>query len=167
MLLNIAPQLLYSYNDFSSADTAVIIGIVIGAIIGIGIAVVIGVFYCLTLQNTLKAISPVNRKMEPGQVWLLFIPIFNLVWHFFVVSRMADSIENEYRSRGAQVDSRPAYSIGLAYCILSLCGWVPFLGSFAGIASLICFIIYWVKINDYKNKLMQLPPVGSEESTIF
>jgi len=167
MLLNIAPQLLYSYNDFSSADTAVIIGIVIGAIVGLGIAVVIGVFYCLTLQNALKAVSPVNRKMEPGQVWLLLIPFFGLIWHFFVVSRVSESIGDEYKSRGVPEDPKPAYGLGLAFCITSCCTWIPVLGGIASIGGLICFIIYWVKINDHKNKLMQLPPAGSGESTIF
>jgi len=36
------------------------------------------IFYLLTLQNALKTISPQNRKMEPGKVWLLFIPLFSV-----------------------------------------------------------------------------------------
>ena len=29
---------------------------------------------------------------EPGMVWLMFIPLFNVVWHFIIVLNMAKSL---------------------------------------------------------------------------
>jgi hypothetical protein len=40
------------------------------------------IFYLKTLQDTLKEISVENRRMPPPNVWLLLIPLFNLVWAF-------------------------------------------------------------------------------------
>jgi hypothetical protein len=117
------------------------------------IALIVNIFYLLTLQNTLHAIAPQNRTMRPGQVWLLLIPIFGTVWSFIMVGNMADSIENEFRARNWPTTARPTYSLGLAMSILAICSFIPFVRGFAGIAYLICWIVYWVQINDIKQRL--------------
>jgi len=112
------------------------------------------IFFMITLQNTLKAISYENRKMKPKQVWLLLIPFFGLVWQFIIVNRIADSLKAEFASRGIKLDEkRPGFGIGLASCILSSCSIIPYLGYVTSFGGIICWIIYWSKINDYKIKL--------------
>lgn len=111
------------------------------------------ILYLITLQNTLTEVSAENRKLNPGQVWLLLIPFFGIVWQFIIVNRIADSLKSEFAKRNILLDEdRPGYSIGLATCILFCCG---FLLSFLFIGSLVCWIIYWRKISDYKRKLQQ------------
>jgi hypothetical protein len=61
------------------------------------------IFYFLELQNTLKEVSVENRKMKPGQVWLLLIPLFSIYWLFEVVSKIADSLKAEFASRNIEV----------------------------------------------------------------
>lgn len=126
--------------------------------LGIGfiiLALIPGIFYLLTLQSTLKSISPQNRKMPPGNVWLLLIPLFNLVWHFVVVIKIAASIraEADLKNISEIPDPKPAYNIGMAASILFCCNIIPGINRLTGIAGLICWIIYWVKVNDYKNIL--------------
>lgn len=125
------------------------------------------IFYLITLQNTLKAVSPENRKMEPGMVWLLLIPIFNIVWNFIVVNRMADSIQAELQKKGVSLTERPAYNVGIALCIIGCVTWIPVLGSVISIAGLICWIIYWVKISEFKKRIESLPDVQDDDSLIF
>gem|GEM_PF-5306890 len=50
---------------------------------------------------------------------------------------------------------RPMHDIGLAYCILCACSIIPTLGMFSAVAALICWIIYRVKLAEYKNKLFR------------
>lgn len=120
-----------------------------------GISLIPMIFFLLTLQNTLNAVSFENRKMEPSLVWLSLIPLFGMVWQFIIVDRMAGSLQAEFAKRGiANEEARPGNSIGLAYCILFCCSLIPFLGYITSIAGLICWIIYWIKINDYKNRLL-------------
>lgn len=115
------------------------------------------IFYLLTIQNTLYAISSENRKMQPGQVWLSLIPLFGLVWQFIIVNRLADSLKDEFVSKNLKIDEeRPGIGIGLAYCILFACSLIPFVGFVTVIGGLICWIIYWSKINDYKIKLNKI-----------
>jgi hypothetical protein len=137
-------------------EAAMVSVIIIAVIIGIAIGLIPLIFYLLTLQKTLNEVSPQNQKLPPGQVWLILIPLFGLVWSFIVVNRIADSLKAEFAMRGIQVDEdRPGYSIGLTYCILYCCSVVPFLGGLAALGGLVCWIIYWVKIAGYKTKLQQ------------
>ena len=133
-------------------EFAIILGVF--AIIIFGGMITVAVFYCLTLQRTLEAVSPENRKMPPANVWLLFIPIFNWVWHFIIVNNVADSLKAEFERRGIKPDEeRPGYGIGLAASICWCTSWIPGLNALTGLAALICWIIYWSKISGYKNQL--------------
>lgn len=121
------------------------------------------IFYIITLQKALRRCAPENQAMPPDNVWLLLIPLFNIVWRFIVVTNMAKSLAAEFRSREIIVDEvEPGKSVGLAYCILNVCSIIPILGWFASIASLICWIIYWVKIDGYSAKISMPPPQVGE-----
>src|ERR1043165_7051059 len=87
-----------------------------------------GILYLITLNNTLNTISPENRQLPPGQVWLILIPLFGIVWQFIVVNRIADSLKAEFIKRNIPVqENRPGASIGIAYCTLNCCSVIPFL----------------------------------------
>ena len=77
-------------------------------------------------------------------VWLMLIPLFNLVWQFFVVFNMAKSLGAEFQKRGMAEDPNPGQTLGLVMCIGNLvCGPV----------GLICWILYWVKIAGYSGRI--------------
>jgi hypothetical protein len=125
-----------------------------------GICLLPAIFYLLTLQNTFQLIKNENRKMQPGQVWLSLIPLFGIVWQFIIVNNLADSLRLEFSQRNISVgEERPGIGIGLAYCILICCSIIPFLGVLTGLAGFICWIIYWVKISNYKATLQYSKPV--------
>jgi len=134
----------------------------------IAIVLIPAIFFLITQQNTLKAILPENRTMNPGEVWLQLIPIFGWVWQFFVVARISDSIRNEYNSWASdtifssegreQINftyTRPTYGIGLAMCICNCCFIVPCLGYLAMLGALVCWIIYWVQLADWKGRVQR------------
>jgi len=111
------------------------------------------------MQKALTLVGERHQKMAPGLVWLLLIPVFHLVWQFFVVTNVSDSIKSWAAENGQNVGDA-GYSIGLAACICSCCcllGVIPCLGAFitmfAGPGALICYIIWWVKIAGF-NRLM-------------
>jgi hypothetical protein len=116
------------------------------------IGLVIAILYLITLFNVLNAVAPANRKLEPGLVFLLLIPLFNLVWNFIVIGKLRDSLQAEYAARDLQGDGF-AYGVGLAMCILAVCGIIPIINLLAGIPALICWIIYWVKMAGYRKTL--------------
>jgi hypothetical protein len=133
------------------------LGILTIALIVIGIMLVPAIFYLLTLQKALNRCSPECRAMNPGMVWLMFIPLFNVVWHFFIVLNMAKSLGAEFQKRGMAEDPQPGKTLGLVMCILNCCGMVPLVNFLCGPAFLICWILYWVKIAGYSAKIA-VPP---------
>jgi hypothetical protein len=153
-------------DEFDNGD------LVLG-LIGLGfilVMLVAYIFFLITQQNTLKSIKPHNQKMSPGNVWLRLIPVFNLIWQFIVVARIADSIRAEIDDRNntsflgstEPVFSnnkilRPTYAIGLATCILVLCVFIPFIESLVFLGWLVCWIIYWTQLVQYKNNFLKYP----------
>ncbi len=116
--------------------------------------IVPAIFYILTLHSALIKCSEASRTIDPGMLWLLLVPFVNLVWHFFVVSGMANSLGNEFRSRGVPImEPRPGQQIGLAMCICAACSMIPLLGLIASLASLVLWIVYWAKIGEYSRLL--------------
>jgi hypothetical protein len=122
-------------------------------IIGMATCIIPFIFYLITLQDALKAVSPENRRMAPANVWLLFIPLFNAIWIFFVVDAIASSFKQEYDKYGIFSEGKPTYGIGLAMAIIQICSVVI---PFAGLAWFVCWIIYWVKVNECKNEIINI-----------
>lgn len=120
----------------------------------LGIMIIPQFFYLITLQKTIKEVSIENQKIQPNQVWLTLIPLFGLIWQFIMINRIALSLRAEFKKRNINIkDEKPGYSIGLTYCTLLCCSIIPILGVFAGIGGLVCWGIYWIKINNYKIEL--------------
>jgi hypothetical protein len=118
------------------------------------------IFYLLTLQNALNKCAPTSRAMEPGMVWLLLIPLFNLVWSFIVVMNIAKSLANEYARRGLPCpEPAPGQSIGLAMSICACCCIIPILGMLAGLANLVLWVVYWAKIAEY-SRILDVPQIA-------
>jgi hypothetical protein len=113
-------------------------------IIACAVLLVPMIFYLLTLQKALNRCSPESRAMQPAMVWLMLVPLFNIVWQFFVVINMAKSLAAEFQKRGIAEDPNPGQTLGLVMCVGNLvCGPV----------GLICWILYWVKIAGYSNRI--------------
>ena len=111
-----------------------------------------GIFFLITLQKTLQAISPENRRMPPANVWLMLIPLFNIVWQFIMVDKIAESIAAECTKLNIQrSDPKPTYNIGLAWNICNILTFIPFVG----LAALVTFILYWVKVAEFKNIIIR------------
>jgi len=112
------------------------------------------IFFLLTLQNALTKCPPGSRTMEPGMVWLLLIPIFHLIWQFFVVMALGKSLGNEFRRRGIPcLEPLPGQSIGMAMCICGCCAIIPIINLLAAPAALVLWIIYWMKIAEFSRAL--------------
>ena len=142
--------------------------------------VIPGILFFLAQQRILQVISPENREMSPGSVWLQFIPLFGMVWQFFVVIRIAHSVSKELASKMGDsildhsevqikgTDDSPTYTIGITYCILTTLGVITnyssmhsssplaLLGSVFLLTGMVCWIIYWVRLVNTKNKLVRL-----------
>lgn len=151
----------YSMNSFDEVGTAAA-GVAIGlfiviALIGLLIGLAIAILFLLNLQNVLKEVDSKNREVPDSNVWLMLIPLFNVVYGFILYPKICDSVKKEYAYRGFEASHSFQRELAIAMPILTLCSIIPFLGALAGIANLVIFIIFWVKMAEYKNYLKANP----------
>jgi hypothetical protein len=139
-------------------DDAAIVALLVVLGVIILVSLIIGILFLLTLHKALARCAPRNRTMEPGMVWLNLIPIVSLVWMFITVARISESLKNEFRSRGwHRRDDDYGNTLGMTTCALNIASIIPYIGGCLGLAALICFIIYWVKIAGYSGRLATRP----------
>lgn len=137
-------------------ESAIVLVIVVISLISILVAVL----FLLSLQKCLGRISPHNREMSPGLVWLNLIPIFNLFWLFYTIIKIAASVRKEGTERGVDVGDG-GKGVGLGYAICSLLAFIPYIGILLGLVGLVLWIVYWVKISGYSATFeRQVAPVA-------
>lgn len=112
------------------------------------------IFFVLTLMAVpailsfiaLKRIPERHRKQKPAMCFLLMIPFFSMVWQFFVYPRISKSLQSYYCEQESRPPGDMGASLALWCCICTVLGLVPVLGLFAGIASLILMVMFFIKV---------------------
>lgn len=138
-------------EDLPPEALAIILAVLCGMCL---VFLVVFIFFFLTLSKALSRCHWRNRTMEPGQVWLNFIPLFHLVWMFITATRVADSLRNEFYDRGWHRNEEDyGRGLGITACVLWIVGGLPYIGVLFAIGWLVCFIIYWVKIANFSGQL--------------
>jgi hypothetical protein len=159
--LQITPVPARDFEDLSPGEqTAVIVG---GSLcLLVLLAITIAIIYLL--YKALDAVPPEFREMEPSMVWLLLIPCFNLVWNFFVYTRVARSYQNYFHEHGRFNVGDCGAGIGIGYSVCVVLVSIPCVnyvtGIFCGPAALVLQIIYLVKLYGYKRDLESAVPEG-------
>ncbi len=129
-------------------------GIFMGLLVLMAVSLLPQIFFLLTLHRTFEAISPQNRLMNPAEVWLTLIPFFGMIWIFFIVQRLSDSLQKEFAMKGISCnEDRPGYQIGMIYAAAQAAIVIPILGFLAPFAALVLWIVYWIKVAEYKRLL--------------
>jgi hypothetical protein len=139
---------------------------------------IIALSFLAALGRALRRVSPENRRMEPGQVWLNLIPVFNLIWATVTVERVAESLRSEFRERGMDgPEERYGRRAGLTVLTVLAVGvlLVPVFGSQfrAPVAPALVtvplalgyWIAYWREINRYVRRLKSdeyVPPMTDD-----
>jgi hypothetical protein len=114
------------------------------------------VFFLLTLYRAAAQISIGNRRLIPAQVWLLLIPLFNLIWMFVVINKLASSIKSECdRLHIAYSQPTPTKDIGNIYALLAIASLMPKIGLFFGIGALVCCTIYWTQVAYFRRQFIE------------
>jgi hypothetical protein len=139
-------------EQFSNQDMGAML-LVLGITFAIVLAIEIVV--CLILSNALSRIPQQFRQIEPGMVWLLLIPCFNVVWNFFVFPKVARSYRAYFASRGDDSHGDCGETLGWWYAGVYVGTVVPCLNYLAGPAALILLIILLVKFSGLKNHVVE------------
>jgi hypothetical protein len=132
-----------------------------------GVAVV--VFLVLSLvaaMNCLEQCDRRRRKMEPGQVWLALIPAFGMVWIYFVILHVEESLEREYKDRGLRRPKDFGQTLGLSAVICWQAGALLMcvaVGALGVVAAAGLFVPYWMALTKHGKKLLDTRPARDDD----
>jgi hypothetical protein len=116
--------------------------------------VVLGFRFLAALARALRRVHPDRRRMDPRRVWFNLVPIFNFVWAPATVVLVAESLRNEYRSRGLD---RPGEDYGrfagltLLTLLATGCLFYPAILTYP--AAVVVWVRYWLAVNRYAGEL--------------
>jgi hypothetical protein len=137
-----------------------IIVMIIVAVIALLIGVAIQVFFCLSMSKALSRCKESNRQMQPGLVWLMFIPCFSVVWFYFIAIQVPATLQLEFQDRDQDDGGDYGKAMGLTAAILLsvmvVMSCIPFVNYCSGVVALIYlvfWIIFWVKVAGYSGRL--------------
>jgi hypothetical protein len=121
----------------------------------LALGLIIQVVVCWLLMNCFAAIPKEHRKMEPARVWLLLIPLFNLVWNFFVYAQLADSYRSYFDSKPEQqVTGDCGKQLGMIFSGCAAASAIPCVSCITGPAAPVILVVLLVKANELRAKVV-------------
>ena len=120
-----------------------------------GVGLILDLIVCFFLYKVFNRVPVQYRVMEPGLVWLLIIPCFNLVWNFFVFIRLSRSLKRYFNSVGNQTVGDCGEGMGLGYSICEVARLIPCVGIMVWVVALVLVILYLVKVNQLSELIPQ------------
>jgi hypothetical protein len=112
------------------------------------------VFYILALQASLKAVDPALRAMSPGLAWLLLIPLFNYIWIFVVVIRLARGYQRMWENQRLSSETNGGYGVGIAFAVSWVLCLIPLINLLAWIPALVFWVLHWVRVSQAKKLVL-------------
>jgi len=111
------------------------------------------VFYIRAISKTIKAIDPEYRTQSPGMAWLLLIPVFNVIWFFFLLKSIKTGFLRMYESKkiSQPIDTGYTYGIAMGCCWAAI--FIPKLIFIALIPMFVFSILHWTKLNNARKRL--------------
>ena len=110
------------------------------------------VFYIRAISKALAVIEPAYRTQAPGMAWLLLIPIFNVIWFFFLLKAIKQGFETMSQARlfHQRIDTGYHYGIAMGCCWAA--SFIPKL-IFASVIPMFVFsILHWTKLNNARRQ---------------
>jgi hypothetical protein len=133
----------------AGAGMMIVVLIFYALLFAVTIALLVLVYY--VLYTSLARIPPQFRQMEPGQVFLLLIPFFNLYWLFVVYQKIPQSFRGYFNAIGRYDVGDCGEQMGLWFAILAVCSAIPCVncitGPIAGVMNIMLLAKFWTLRN--------------------
>ena len=111
------------------------------------------IFYILSLQKTLSSVDMSLRETSPNLVWLMLIPLFNIIWIFFLVVWINKGFEKMWDAGRLSQKTSAGFGVGLGFGISWIFCLIPGVNFIAWIPALVFWILHWIQISQ-ANKLI-------------
>lgn len=118
------------------------------------------ILYILSLQKAFQAVDGPLRPMAPGMVWLLLIPLVNIVWIFFVVIRLKTAYSRMGDAGRLASPTDAGYRMGMGMAVCAVLSIIPLIGVLFSLASLVLWILHWIQVGKARQLVLGAAPTG-------
>ncbi len=123
------------------------------------VVLIIQILYLLSLYTAMEKVPENKRTFPSWFVWMMIIPLVGFVFAwimepFGLPKSFEAAAENNQKMKD---DSKTIFGLGLTHMILISVGIIPIIGWISIIVSFIIWIIYWVKVVNFKNTYLENP----------
>ena len=101
--------------------------------------------FSLSIFRLGKRIDKARRIFPPWFAWMFLIPAVGYVFRWMVLPFGIGKALQRYDDTRIRKKGGTLFGLGLAVVIVPLLAWIPGIGSIAGVAGIIVFVLYWVK----------------------
>jgi len=128
---------------------------------------IVNILFCLSLYSAIKLVPPEKQIFPAWLVWLMLIPFIGVIFTWIMEPfGLPKAFEQALADNNEAVaKTKTLFGLGLAHAILRTLVFLPFFQLIFVIASLVVWIIYWVKIVDFKNKYLLTLNVEKKQLT--
>lgn len=140
----------------------------------------VAIFFNLTLQRSMAAVSKRNQTILPGLIWLNFIPIpfLNSIWSMIFGIMTCNAMNKE---AGKKIAPSTLAVIYPSLSILASILWMVMNGIFRirntnevlalgfgvlSLTTLVLWIVFWVQLNSAKNKLKTMTVTPNDDESL-
>ena len=119
----------------------------------------INLLFCYTVYRTMKQIPESARFFPAWFAWMMGVPVIHLAFIWLMLPFGIPRSINAHFANNAEAlrESRALFGLGLALAIsLSL---LIFFNFVALIVSIVLYILYWVKITQFRKKFSMPTPL--------
>jgi len=116
----------------------------------------INILICVLLYMCQSRIPQEHRSLEPGLIFLLLIPLFNVIWNYFVFQRIPDSFRRFFAAHGVTDVGDCGRGVGLWFAICVTASIIPCVNYLAGPAALVLLIIFLIKAFELKARVQSM-----------
>jgi len=114
---------------------------------------VVSFLTCWVVTDCYRKIPQEHHAMAPRLVWLLMIPVFNIVWNFWVFPKLSKSFRSYFDSVQDATVGDCAARIAHWVCLCGALSLFPPLVPLAAPAFLILLIVYLLRTMDLRGKI--------------
>ena len=104
-------------------------------------------FYIREISKTLAAIDPSCRTQKPAMAWLLLIPIFHVIWFFFLLKNIQAGFQKMFDQQLIEKPIDTGYNYGIAMGCCWVASFIPSLFFIALIPMFVFSILHWNKLS--------------------
>lgn len=123
------------------------------------VVLVIQILYLLSLYTAMEAVPESKRAFPSWFVWLMIIPVVGFVFAWimepFGLPKSFEALAAD--NQKMKEDANTLFGLGLAHMILISVSIIPMVGWITVWVAFVIWIIYWVKVVNFRNTYLNNP----------